>query len=221
VRHLASVGLGPQIIFTVLRHNCHQVDDVVALAQTLGAGSVKFNVLQPTARGRALAAADDALSIEEYVQIGRHVDGLNRAGRSIATIFDYPAAFRPLSRLSTADGGGTCGILGILGVLPDGSYALCGIGRHVPELVFGSVRDDSLADIWHSDPHLQLLREALPQRLRGVCGDCLCSERCLGGCVAQNYYRTGDLLEPFWFCETADREGLFPDSRRRSVRERV
>jgi hypothetical protein len=37
--------------------------------------------------------------------------------------------------------------------------------------------------------------------------------RCLGSCVAQNYYRSHDLFAPFWFCELAEAEGLFPASR--------
>ncbi len=37
--------------------------------------------------------------------------------------------------------------------------------------------------------------------------------RCLGSCVAQNYYRSGSLWAPFWFCEEADAAGLFPPSR--------
>jgi hypothetical protein len=35
------------------------------------------------------------------------------------------------------------------------------------------------------------------------------------GCVAQNYYRSGDLFAPFWFCEQAEAAGLFPESRLR------
>ena len=55
----------------------------------------------------------------------------------------------------------------------------------------------------------------MPARLGGVCGDCLLSRACLGACVAQNYYRTRDLYAPFWFCEDAERAGLFPQTRRR------
>jgi len=37
--------------------------------------------------------------------------------------------------------------------------------------------------------------------------------RCLGSCVAQNYYRKGNPWAPNWFCEQADEAGLFPASR--------
>jgi hypothetical protein len=38
-------------------------------------------------------------------------------------------------------------------------------------------------------------------------------ERCLGLCVAQNYYSKNNLWAPFWFCEQAEEAGLFPASR--------
>jgi hypothetical protein len=38
-------------------------------------------------------------------------------------------------------------------------------------------------------------------------------EICLGSCLAQNYYGSKSLWEPFWFCEEALSRGLFPESR--------
>jgi MoaA/NifB/PqqE/SkfB family radical SAM enzyme len=53
----------------------------------------------------------------------------------------------------------------------------------------------------------------LPGRLEGVCSRCLMKRRCLGSCVAQNYYSEGRLWAPYWFCRQAEEEGLFPASR--------
>ena len=110
----------------------------------------------------------------------------------------------------------------ILGVLGDGSYALCGIGETVPEMVFGHASKDSLADVWKSNPVLLEIREGLPRSLKGVCGDCVMKNICLGSCIAQNYYRSQDLWAPFWYCEEAQRLGLFPESRlvRRALESR-
>jgi hypothetical protein len=36
---------------------------------------------------------------------------------------------------------------------------------------------------------------------------------CLGKCLAQNYYRSGDLMAQCWYCEEAEAAGLFPQSR--------
>jgi radical SAM protein with 4Fe4S-binding SPASM domain len=103
--------------------------------------------------------------------------------------------------------------LGILGVIASGHYALCGIGEQVPDLVFGEVGKDILEVVWRENAILKVLREGLPERLEGVCRRCLMKGRCLGSCVAQNYYSTGSLWAPFWFCEQAEEAGLFPASR--------
>jgi len=114
-----------------------------------------------------------------------------------------------------------CGIRGILGVLASGHYALCGIGEQISELVFGIVEIDRLAEVWLENPTLKELRSGLPDRLDGVCSRCLMKHRCMGSCIAQNYYRTGSLWEPYWFCEQAEERDLFPESRIGTVIEKV
>ena len=217
VRNLAEVGLRPQVICSLMRRNVDQVEAVVRLAERLGAASVKFNIVQPTARGEQLHQTDGVLGVAELVELGRYVERELAARTSLRLFYDHPAAFRALSRMASGDGCGVCGILGILGVLPTGHYALCGIGEQVPELVFGQVGVDALERVWREHPVLLELRAGLPERLEGVCSDCLMKRVCLGSCVAQNYYRSHDLWAPFWFCEEAEALGLFPASRRRTA----
>jgi SynChlorMet cassette radical SAM/SPASM protein ScmF len=214
VRSLVDAGVRTQVVFTLMRANEAQLEAVMALVKGLGAESLKVNVLQPTARGERLHDDVDALTVEEYIRIGRRVERELAPALELRVYFDYPAAFRPLGRVA-GPYDGRCGIHGILGVLASGHYALCGIGEQLPELVFGTVGETELADLWTSHPVLRSIREGLPERLEGVCGECLLSRACLGSCVAQNYYRNKDLFAPFWFCEEADRAGLFPASRRR------
>jgi SynChlorMet cassette radical SAM/SPASM protein ScmF len=215
VRLLAAEGCGAQVVFTVMRANRHQLRQVVTLAEEIGAVAVKFNVVQPTGRGKATSLACDALEVGDYLRLGRFVDDELRTATPLRLDFDVPLAFRPLSRLDSSGSTGICGIRTILGVLPDGTYALCGIGRHEPDLVFGSVAHDDLAAIWRDHPVLRRLRDGLPARLRGICHDCVMSPLCLGSCIAQNYHRSRDLFAPFWLCEEAASRGLFPASRRR------
>ena len=103
--------------------------------------------------------------------------------------------------------------LGILGVLANGNYALCGIGMNVPELVFGHAETDRLEDLWETTKVLKELREGLTDRLEGICGDCVMKGVCLGSCIAQNYYKSNNLWAPFWYCEEAKKAGLFPETR--------
>ena len=98
-------------------------------------------------------------------------------------------------------------------MIPTGQYALCGIGEHIPEMLFGEVGKVPLAEIWRTHPVLLELRTGLPDRLVGICSRCLMKHICLGSCVAQNYYRSRDIWAPFWFCEEAEAAGLFPETR--------
>ena len=213
VRNLAAADTPPQIIMSVMRCNADQVDAVIRMAEELGASSVKFNIIQPTARGEQLHTRDEALSIDELIRLGRHVEMELALTTQLQLYFDYPLAFRPLSRIASSNGADTCGILGILGVIPTGHYALCGIGEHVPELVFGTIGKDHLEAVWHENQIVKELREGMPSKFDGVCARCLLKHHCLGSCIAQNYYETGSLWAPFWFCQQAEEGGLFPTSR--------
>ena len=212
VKNLAACHIAPQLIMSLLRSNVAQIDTVVEMAEELGASSVKFNIIQPTGRGERVHEKDEGLSIAELIELGRYVDSVLREKSPVRLIFDYPAAFHPLSRIASGDSD-RCGILGILGVLPDGQYALCGIGEHMPECVFGRIGVESLEHIWRHNTLLKNLRAGLPHHLNGVCARCLMKNSCLGACIAQNYYRAKNLWAPFWFCERAEALGLFPESR--------
>lgn len=213
VQNLVASETPPQIIMSLIRRNADQVDTMVRMAEDLGASSVKFNVVQPIARGKKLQEAGTTLNIAELIRLGRHVDKKLAPNTKLRLVFDYPMAFRPLSRIAGGDAYNTCDIFGILGVIATGHYALCGIGNHVPELVFGKVGKDRLKDIWQKNSTLTALRKGLPDNLQGVCARCLMKYQCLGSCIAQNFYRTGKLWAPFWFCESAQTEGLFPNTR--------
>ena len=213
VRNLVAAGITPQVIFTVMRKNVSQVDDMVRMVEGLGAASLKFNVVQPTARGEKLHKDQETLTIGELIELGRHVELELAPKTKLSLFFHYPAAFRALNRIASGDGCSSCGIFGILGVIATGHYALCGIGEQVPELIFGEVGNGNLEKIWQENPILTALREGLPARLEGICSRCLMKKRCRGSCIAQNYYSKGSLWAPYWFCEQAEAAGLFPTSR--------
>jgi SynChlorMet cassette radical SAM/SPASM protein ScmF len=217
IRHLVGAGLMPQIIFTIMRCNVEQIPAIVRLAEKLEVGSLKFNIVQPLARGEQLSQTGECLDVKELLTLGRWVETKLSQTTKLPIFFSHPLAFRPLSRMFDAAEGdcAICGIRGILGVLADGSYALCGIGTNVPGLVFGHALRDRLADVWHQHPVLQELREGLPDRLEGICRQCLLRNICLGFCLAQNYYQANSLWAPFWYCQAAESLGLFPASRKR------
>ncbi|MCJ7443893.1 MAG: SynChlorMet cassette radical SAM/SPASM protein ScmF [Methanotrichaceae archaeon] len=213
--NLIEAGLKPQIIMTIMRRNRAQMASMVKMAEKLGAGSVKFNLVQPTARGETIYSQGEALTIDEMVAVGGWIENELSASTSIPVFYDHPIAFRPMGKMFGDSGNGcaVCRIKTILGVLSDGSYALCGIGANIPDLVFGHAAIDRLEDVWQNSPILQDLRQNLPDHLEGICDRCIMKNICLGSCIAQNYYSTKNLWAPHWFCTEAEKAGLFPQSR--------
>lgn len=213
VRNLVAAGIRPQVIFSLMRKNAGQLEAMVRMVEELGAGSLKFNVVQPTARGQNMHTSRETMSIGELIDLGRYVEKELAPTTRLTLVFHYPPAFRSLQRLASREGCSACGIFGIMGVMASGHYALCGIGKQVPELVFGEVGKDQLETVWRENALLNSLREGLPERLEGVCSRCLMKGNCLGTCIAQNYHGKGSLWSPYWFCEQAEAAGLFPVSR--------
>jgi len=211
---LVQCGYAPELILTLQRANADQLQAFFALARELGAGSVKLNVMQPVLRGEALARAGEGLPIPTLLALQEELDREAQA-LDLPIQIDLPMAFRSLSSMLAGENDGACNIRHVLGILPGGHYALCGVGQHVPELTMGAVTETALATVWAEHPVLQQVRQELPQGLRGVCGDCLMQALCLGSCVAANYQLSGALTAPYWFCQQAADAGLFPVSRLR------
>lgn len=212
VRNLVKAGLRPQIIMSVMRRNADKMEDVVRLAEKENAESVKFNLVTPTARGEQMQKSGETLSIQELIDLGRWIENTLEPSSPLRIVYSHPTAFRPLSRIFTKPDG-RCGIFGIIGVLGNRKYALCGIGETVPELVFGHAETDRLKDVWNHNAVLNDIRKGLPADLEGICADCLMKNVCLGSCVAMNYYRANNLFAPHWYCELAHEAGLFPSVR--------
>ena len=211
-RNLVKVGIRPQFIMSVMKKNVHQMESIVRLAEKENIESVKYNLVTPTSRGEKMHEQGETLSIEELVKLGEWVENTLQPSTSVRLHFSHPVVFKPFNKMFSQPQG-KCGIFSIIGVLGSGKYALCGIGESVKELVFGHAETDSLADIWNNNKVLEDIRNGLPKKLNGICGDCLLKNQCLGSCVAMNYYRHHDLFAPYWYCEEAVKAGIFPASR--------
>jgi SynChlorMet cassette radical SAM/SPASM protein ScmF len=213
ISNLVEAGVRPQIITTLVRRNAGQIEEIIRMAEHLGASSLKFNVVMPAGRGEKLMETSETLSIGELIRIGEYVEKILPARPKLQVFFDSPYAFRSLSGIACGKGCFRCKILNIIGVIASGEYALCGIGYHVKDLVFGLAGIDSLERIWKENEVLNSLRSGIPDKLEGICSKCLMKDVCLGSCIAQNFYRSKNIWAPFWFCDMANREGLFPKTR--------
>ena len=213
IKNILNAGVSTQIIMTVMEKNADQIESMVYFAKELGVKSIKFNLVNPTARGEDMHKRGETLQIDRMIDIGHWIDAELAPATEMDLQYSYPFAFRSLSSIFSDSINGRCGIKNIIGVLGNGKYALCGIGETVEELIFGNAGSDSLEDIWNHNPMLNGIRTGLPVKLEGICGNCIHKEICLASCVASNYYHHRNLFAPFWFCDQAHNLGLFPKSR--------
>ncbi len=217
IEALVSAGYRPQVIMCPHRGNFHQVETVVELAVRMGAGSVKFNPVARSGRGIAMHEQGEALDVTEVLELAHFVRGpLQRYSPIPLTMGTPPALYTVGELLGRNDG--LCQIHHILGILGGGELALCGIGRTVPELCFGNLREVGVAEVWREHPVLQELRRELAGPFPDLCGRCLHAGHCLTYCPAQNFLDVGRLIAPSSLCLEAYRRGLFPASRLREER---
>ncbi len=211
IKNLVEVGIRPQMICTLHKNNIHQIKDTIKLAENLKCNSVKFNFVQQVER-RIDCDNAQAFSVSEIIKIDRMIEEEILPTSGISILQDIPIAFqKPARFLKRAIG--RCNVHNIIGLLSNGDLALCGIGTSVEDLLYGNINTDTLEDIWTSSPKLANLRKLVPNELEGICSKCIHKNFCKGTCVAGNYNRTGKLNAPYHFCDTAEKLGLFPNSR--------
>ena len=211
IRNLVEASIRPQMICTLHRKNISQVSDVIELAKDLGCDSVKFNHVQHTGRGREFDE-DKALTVPEIIKLNDRMEEEIIPSAGILVLLDIPFAFQKPARFLRSRPG-RCNIHNIIGLLANGDLALCGIGTSVDELLYGNLKTDDLEDIWKNSPKLAELRRLIPDELEGICSKCVHKRFCKGTCVAGNYDESGKLNAPYSFCSTAEKLGLFPESR--------
>jgi radical SAM protein with 4Fe4S-binding SPASM domain len=179
------------------------------LAERLGVNSFKINRIDGICRGQLMHKEGLCLDVAECIKLQDKIDQEIRPRHKLEIIFDIPPAFRTLKDIMNKSN--RCSIKNILGVLSDGSISICGIGEVVSSLRIGDIRQTKLSEIWQTNELLRIIRRDIPGKLEGVCGRCILKAYCLGKCRASEYYKNGNILGPFYFCQQAYDQGLFPE----------
>jgi SynChlorMet cassette radical SAM/SPASM protein ScmF len=212
IRHLVEGEVPTQIIMSLYRGNADQIEPLARLSVDLGVRLLKINPVLPVGRGHDLYGSLETLSVEELIESLRWVGEELQPRTPIPIYFSLPVAFQSIREII----GGKCPectVLNILGIVENGDISFCGIQRVAQDLVMGNVRRDRLEDIWFHHPLLKRMRETIPDRLEGICGQCFFKRMCLGSCLACTYYLEKRLTAPYWFCQEAFEKGLFPKTR--------
>jgi SynChlorMet cassette radical SAM/SPASM protein ScmF len=214
IENLKDENISPQVIISLYKENLKDFDKFIQLMHTLSVNNIKINTISPIGRGSELQDTELVPTIKEILDFSEKLRVKYESFKGYLFL-DIPMAFKSLDEIKNRGGYRTCAIRNILGILSDGSVSICGIGYMDEDLLFGNVRGktSSLGDIWHNNPVLKRIREDIPSKLEGVCGICVFKNKCLGSCRAEVYYNTGSLVAPYWFCQEAYDEGLFPSTR--------
>jgi radical SAM protein len=230
VKWAREIGLPVQINTTITRHNLSQLDDTIALLETLDIVLWSVFFLVPTGRGQSI----DLISAEEFEQV---FEKLYETSQRV--IFDIKSTeaqhyrrFLLQRRTELRRRGGhptaACSLIPPYAKMPMGMETPDGIGRaprgindgkgfvfisHLGE-VFpsgflpvsgGNVRKQPLREIYRNSSLFRSLRDS--KKLEGKCGRCECREIC-GGSRARSYAMTGNMFaeEPGCVYEPKRRE---------------
>ena len=69
---------------------------------------------------------------------------------------------------------------GMLGIGYSGKVALCHVGSDNEMFIFDDVRKNSISEIWQKNEKLRKFKELNPDKLKGICGNCLARSLCRG-----------------------------------------
>ncbi len=210
--HMVAAGFRPEIIMSLHSGNIDEIEMFVKSAEETGAGSVKFNLIQPSGRGHTLSSRGQFLDVKKLVEIGNWIRKELQPQSKIRLAYSWPVAFYGIKELLNYSHY-ACNIFNILGILATGHLAMCGIGTQISELCYGHLSTDSIFNVWTAHPMLRKLRNKVPLQLEGICSRCIFRDQCLGSCIAQNYHLEKKLTSAFWFCQKAESLGLFPVER--------
>lgn len=164
-------------------------------------------------RARELEKAGRLLTRSETHELFLSITELEKEA-SIEIQMAYPPLLCPASRIRQFMCT-SCNIPHVLGLLADGRVAMCGIGNTDERLIYASVRESSLEEIWRTKPHpiLRDLRASFPEQLTGVCAKCLFKNQCRGSCRAVAFQQYGSVSAPWPQCQEAFDAGLVSPGR--------
>ena len=208
MRHLQSEGIPFQIICSIGRVPKSVLLHVGEIAKQMKASSIKFNFINAMERARQMDQKQELWDVAGAVEMNAYLTSEFASFVQIPVYTNLPPAFKAIKNFAK---GGRCGILHVAGLLNDGGVSFCGIGFSSKTLIAGNIRKTSIETLWKEAALFSDLREAVPSKLQGVCGECMLKAFCLGQCRADAFYKQGSLKAPFEFCQKAREESLFPE----------
>ena len=206
IHSLKGAGVEFQINTTVTRRNVGELDDIVTLAEELGAKALHIFMLVPVGCGVEIAETD-MISKERYEEVLHWFYGVSRNVQMEMKATCAPHYYRIIRQKAAEEGrtvtfesdgmsAVTRGCLagsGVCFISHTGDVQPCG---YLP-LIAGNVLKTPFPKIWEESELFSSLRDL--GSLKGKCGLCEYSGYC-AGCRARAYYETGDPMSEEPYC---------------------
>ena len=210
IKTLVNAGCYTQIATTVMEWNREELPEIAEFACSIGARRIRLlpNII-PTGRGDSLRSIYTADYLKRMYSAV--FDIADRYSDSIEVASNIPVALLPVRLLKNSRTAipGMCHWSNMVGVLPDGTLALCASVTERELVAHRVKRLGDIANIYENSPFFQAVK-ATPDRLTGICGKCVYRGLCLGYCRVYAYSYYGKLDAPFPPCQILYEAGLFP-----------
>ncbi|MGA2814195.1 MAG: pyrroloquinoline quinone biosynthesis protein PqqE [Candidatus Acidiferrum sp.] len=182
---LKTRRLAVTLNFVIHRRNIHQLEEMLAIAESSSATRVEFAHVQYY----GWAFANGAALLPTRAQLDGSLEMINRAQERLRgkirveyVVPDYYARFPK----ACMGGWGRKLLL----ITPSGEALPCHAARIIPGLTFQNVKDHGLRAIWETSEAFQKFRG--PQWMGEPCQSCARRELDFGGCRCQAFLLAGD-----------------------------
>jgi AdoMet-dependent heme synthase len=203
---LRAAGVEFQINTTISRRNVAEIEDIMKLAERLGAKALHIFMLVPVGCGVEIAESE-MISKEKYEEVLNWFYDKSRETALELKATCAPHYYRIMRQRARQEGrtitfesdgmaAMTRGCLagtGVCFISHRGDVQPCG---YLP-LVVGNVRQRQFHDIWENAEAFKSLRDL--GNLSGKCGLCEFKAFC-AGCRARAYYESGDYMTDEPYC---------------------
>jgi len=197
----------PMVLNVVLhRHNIHQIGDLIALCDELGADAVELANCQyygwAFLNRQALMPTREQL-VHAEAETNRWRETLAARGRDMSLLFVVPDYFEEAPKACMSGWGSI-----FMTVAPDGAVLPCHSARELP-MAFPNAQDTPLHDIWYQSDAFNRFRGT--QWMPTLCQQCDQRDKDHGGCRCQAYLLTGDMNATDPVCQYSPDHGLIQE----------
>jgi pyrroloquinoline quinone biosynthesis protein E len=206
MRWVKELGLPLTMNVVLHRANLDEVDELVALAEDVGAGRLELANTQYVAW--ALSNRDALLPTREQLESAAEIAARHKARLQgkMDVLFVKPDYFGTTPK-ACMDGWARR----FIHMVPDGRVLPCHAATSITSLQFDTVKDRSLGEIWASSKALRAYRgEAW---MSEPCRSCNRRTIDFGGCRCQAFALTGDAAATDPVCELSPRHALVEAAR--------